>query len=81
MEMLNNSYQVYTAIGTKCAAYACIFMDKVEIDFLESQKLKYIDDIFFIWTHGKQELQWFFQELNKAHLNLKFMYESSKEKI
>ena len=40
--MLNNSYQVYTAIGTKCAAYACIFMDKVEIDFLESQKLKYI---------------------------------------
>ena len=42
MEMLTNSYQVYTAIGTKCAAYACIFMDKVEIDFLESQKLKYI---------------------------------------
>ena len=30
-----------TAIGTKCAPpYACIFMDKVETDFLESQKLK-----------------------------------------
>ena len=61
--MLNNSYQVYTAIGTKCAAYACIFMDKVEIDFLESQKVnpmvwfRYIDDIFFIWTYGEQGLQ------------------------
>ena len=30
-----------TAVGTKCAPpYAYIFMDKVETDFLESQKLK-----------------------------------------
>ena len=42
------------AIGTKCAAlYACIFMDKVEADFAESQKRKpmvwflYTDDIFY----------------------------------
>ena len=28
-----------TAIGTKFA-YACIFMDKVEIDFLETQAVK-----------------------------------------
>ena len=77
-----------TAFGTKCAPpYACIFMDKVETDFLESQKLKpmvwfrYIDDIFFVWTHGEQELQRFLQELNKTHPNLKFTHESSKEKI
>ena len=77
-----------TAIGTKCAPlYACIFTDKVETDFLESQKLKsivwfrYIDDIFFIWSHGEQELQRFLEELNKTHTNLKFTYESSKEKI
>ena len=30
-----------TAIGTKCAPpYPCIFIDKVEIDFLESRKPK-----------------------------------------
>ena len=30
-----------TVIGKKCALpYACIFMDKVESDFLESEKLK-----------------------------------------
>ena len=41
----------------------------------------YIDDIFYIWTHGEQELQWLLQELNKTHPNLKFTHESSKEKI
>ena len=48
-----------TAIGTKFAhPYACIFMDEVETSFLETQKMKplvwfrYIDDMFFIWTHG-----------------------------
>ena len=58
-------------------------MDKVEIDFLESLKLKpivwfrYTDDIFFVWTHGEQELQRFFQELNKTHPNLKFTHEAN----
>ena len=48
-----------TAIGTKFAPpYACIYMDEVEQKFLETQDkkpliwLRYIDDIFFIWTHG-----------------------------
>ena len=57
-----------TCIGTKRAPpYACIFIVKVETDFLESQKLKqmvwfpYIDDIFFVWTHGELELQRFLQ--------------------
>ena len=56
-----------TAIGTKCApAYACIFMDHIETEFLKVQTNKpltwfrYIDDIFFIWTHGKTELELFF---------------------
>ena len=57
-----------TCIGTKLAPpYACTFIVKKETDFLESQKLKpmvwfrYIDDIFFIWTHGELELQRFLQ--------------------
>ena len=44
-------------------------------------RFQYIDDIFFIWTHGGQELQRILQELNKTRPNLKFMPESSKEKI
>ena len=95
--VLNNNYFEFnsnvkqqlsgTAIGTKCAPpYACIFMDKVETDFLESQKLKpmvwfrYINDIFFIWTHGEQELQRFLQELNKTHPNLTFTSKVQKFK-
>ena len=77
-----------TAIGTKRAPpYTCIFMDKVETDFLESQKLKpmvwfrYIDDIFFIWTYCELELQRFLEELNETHTNLKFTNKLSKEKI
>ena len=49
------------AIGTKFStSFACIYMDGVEQKFLETQRkklltwLRYIDDIFFIWTHGEQ---------------------------
>ena len=49
-----------TEIGTKCAPpYACISKNKVNTNYLESQKLKpmvcswYIDYTFFIWTHGE----------------------------
>ena len=51
-----------TSIDIKFASlYACIFMDKVETEFLKSQKLQpflclhYIDDIFFYmvsWNTG-----------------------------
>ena len=59
-----------TAIGTKVAPpYACIYMDKTERDFLKTQELqpfvllRYIDDIFFIWTHGEAELKKFVEDL------------------
>ena len=48
-----------TVIGTKFVLlYACIYIDRVEQDFLETQELQpllwlsYINNIFFIWTHG-----------------------------
>ena len=76
-----------TSIHTKFASlHACIFTDKVE-KFLKSQQLKpflclhYFDDIFYIWNLEKQELDSFFNELNKFHPNLRFTFETSKEMI
>ena len=60
---------------------------KTGTDFINSQKfqpsvwLRYIDDIFFIWTHGENELKTFMGELNKFLPNLKFTYETSKDKL
>ena len=78
----------WTAIGTKFAPpYACIFMDQVETDFLQTQKFqplvwfRYIDDIFFIWTHGEENLREFLEEFNKFHPNIKFTHEFSEENV
>ena len=46
-----------------------------------SSPLRYIDDIFFIWTHGENELKTFMGELNQFLPNLKFTYETSKDKL
>ena len=77
-----------TAIGTKFAPpYACIYMDEVEQMFLETQDkkpliwLRYIDDIFFIWTHGEQQLETFLNDLNSFSPNLNFTSEKSKKSI
>ena len=78
----------WTAVGTKFAPpYACIFMDQVETDFLQTQKFqplvwfRYIDDIFFIWTHGEENLREFLEEFNKFHPNIKFTHEFSEENV
>ena len=75
-----------TAIGTKFAPpYACIFMDKVEREIIDAQELKpwlwlrYIDDVFFIWTHGAESLHNFMDALNQAHDTIKFTFEISQE--
>ena len=41
----------------------------------------YIDDIFFVWTHGKDELDKSLERLNSFHPNLKFILECSREEI
>ena len=73
-----------TAVGTKFAPPdSYIFLDEIETEFLKSQELKsflwlrYINDIFFIWTHGEEKLTQFLNELNDFHSNLKFTYETS----
>ena len=77
-----------TAIGTKFAPpYACIFMDKVEIDFLETQTVKLlvwlrdIDDIFFIWNESEEKLEEFLENLKNFDRNLKFTSEKSKRSV
>ena len=62
-------------------------MDKTETDFFKTQDLqpfiwlRYIDDTFFIWTHGKAELKRFLEKLNQFLPNLQFTYESSQKKV
>ena len=53
-----------SGIGTRFAPpYACVFIDKVEIDFLETQTvtplvwLRYIRNIFFIWNESEEKLE------------------------
>ena len=77
-----------TAIGNKFGSpYTCFFMDKIETAFLETKEFqslvwfRYIDDIFFTWTHGGQKLWTFLRSLNKFHTDMKFIYESSKESM
>ena len=77
-----------TAIGTKFTPpYACIFMDQIETKFLRIQShqpmiwFKYIDDIFFVWTHGEEKLEEFMADFNAFNPNIQFTYESSKKSI
>ena len=47
-------------------------MDQVESEFLKTQKHKplvwfrYIDDVIFTWTHVKEKLSLFLEDLNKV---------------
>ena len=68
-----------TAIGTRCAPnYAIIFMGDLEEEFLgKCQKkprvwFRFIDDIFIIWNHSRQELDTFLENLNEHHETIKF---------
>ena len=74
------------ATGAKFAPpYASIYMDQVEQKFLATQInqpliwLRYIGDIFFIWTHGEKELEKFMSSFNSFTPNLKFTHESNKK--
>ena len=62
-------------------------MGKVETEFLKTQEraplvcFRYIDDIFFIQTHGKEHLQIFLQEPNNFDSDFKFTYEPNEKEI
>ena len=77
------------AMGTICApSYANIFMDHFERKFIypfikrfSLIYLTFIDDIFFIWTGSKTDLENFSNQLNTKHPSIKFECEISKERI
>ena len=77
-----------TAMGTGVAPnYANLFMDHFETKALENWPLKpslwlrFIDDIFMIWTHGEDNLNKFITYLNKLHPTIKFTHEVSDSSI
>ena len=61
--------------------YANLFMDRFETKALEKWHLKpllwlrFINDIFMIWTHGRDELNKFINYLNSIHPKIKFTSE------
>jgi len=68
-----------TSMGTKMApSMACLFMGILENRLLESVQKKpllwtrFIDDVFFLWTHGPAEFKRFFKFCNTFHVTIKF---------
>ena len=77
-----------TAIGTKFAPpYANLFMAVLEKRIFENSGyhpylwLRFLDDIFCIWTDGLEKLQEFFKFLNAFHPTIKFTMDYSYETI
>ena len=88
----NNFYlQIHgTAMGSPFAPnYANIFMDAIERRILNSAPgdnkpilwLRFIDDIFAIWTLGRDNLFRFFDHMNSIHPTIKFEMSQSRDKI
>ena len=77
-----------TAMGTRMAPqYAIIFMADLEEKVLNQTHnqprlyLRYIDDIFMIWTHGEESLKLFHEKLNKEDPNIKLTLEYSQSQV
>jgi hypothetical protein len=76
-----------TAMGTRFAPnYAILFMDDFESELLNASELRpecwwrYIDDVFFVWTHGEAALLEFIRLCNDIQpaIQLTFDYSISK---
>ena len=75
-----------TAIGTKFAPpYANIFMTALEEEIFKNPKfepfllLRYLDDIFCLWTEGVDKSKEFFNDLHEFHSSIKFTMEYSEK--
>ena len=77
-----------TSMGTKMApSMACLFMGRLEETMLSGVTkkplmwIRYIDDVFFLWPHGPDELQHFVDFCNSVHPTIKFTSETSITEI
>ncbi|XP_048583758.1 uncharacterized protein LOC116608371 [Nematostella vectensis] len=79
-----------TAMGTRMApSYTNLFMASVEHQLLRNNPLphsphtwlRFIDDIFMIWTHDEPSLLNFLQYINSIHPTIKFTHEYSPTRI
>ena len=77
-----------TAMGTRVApTLANLFMGHFEEKHVYTYKSKpllwvrFIDDIFMIWTHGRKELEDFTTHLNTVHQTIKFTSTVSEKEI
>ena len=77
-----------TAMGTKMApCFANILMASIEQTFIDSSPLtplfyvRFINDIFIIWTHGCEELEQFTTRANSTHPSIKFTIEISSTSL
>ena len=79
-----------TAMGSPMApTYANIFMAVLEKELLLKapnglipiEWIRFIDDIFAIWTHGLDKLQHFLTYINEFHPTIKFDYTYSLETV
>ncbi len=66
-------------MGSKCSATVSnLFVEEIEKKFVYTYKFqpllwkRFIDDIFFIWTYSKEELNLFIEHLNSCHPTIKF---------
>jgi len=79
------------SMGSKCApSVACTYMGEFERNHIHNIPphqpqpilwLRYIDDIFSLWTHGSDQLAVFNTWLNSLHPNLKFTCTSSDTSV
>ena len=68
-------------------SYANIFMGKHEILIMQSPPYKlvscfrFIDDVDMQWTESEENLNRFFDHVNKLHPTIKFTHETSRNNI
>ena len=50
-------------------------------DFQPMLYTRYIDDIFFLWTHGEQSLKQLHDDINKFHPTIRLTMDYSPESV